>query len=75
MGTDVGSSGGAGWGVGTGADVEVGPRRIGVRVADGVVVPFAVVPGEQPAIISVTTAAERKIADRPPPVMIAPRSC
>jgi len=75
MGTGVGSSGGAGGDVGTGADVEVGPRRIGVRVADGVVVPFAVVPGEQPAIISVTTAAERKIADRAPPVMISPRSC
>jgi len=75
MGTDVGSSGGAGGDVGTGADVEVGPRRIGVRLADGVVAPFAVVPGEQPATISVTTAAERKIADRPPPVMIAPRSC
>jgi len=75
MGTDVGSSGGAGGDVGIGADVEVGPRRIGVRVADGVVVPFAVVPGEQPATISVTTAAERKIADSPPPVTLAPRSC
>ena len=50
--------------VGVGADVEVGPRRIGVRVATGVVAPFAVVPGVQPAAISVTTAAERKIVHR-----------
>jgi hypothetical protein len=59
--------------VGTGAAVEVGPRRIGVRVVDGVVVPSAVAPGEQPAAISVTTA-ERTIADRPPPVTIDTRS-